>query len=647
MYLQNTVLIAFFICLSLSLRAQDRARKWGDIPESDLKMTVYAKDSSASSVVLQDVGKLVMTLSGKVSLYRSRRLKVLDERALDKGNLMIPYRDLKYVDDLRDLEVQVTAPDGTRHTVQPDNVFTEKISSRWSARKVFIPDLKKGSVIEYRYELRAGDMLMLNEWYFQEDIPVRWSELEVSVPKYYDYIVLLNTDHPFDLDETSQGIQTNGQYGVTNRWGLADLPAIKDEPYTTSVDDYRSSVKFQLRSILIPDELPKTIISNWEELAKELNDHDYFGIQFRKSAKFEKIWEAFQSEVTPDKDPEVMAGKIFRFVSSNIKWDGTYSIFSDKNLDDAFEKKSGGSGDLNLLLVALMRKSGLKASPLLLSTRSNGKMYPLYPFVTQFNSVVAALRTGDRMIMYDATNPFLPPDQLNDAHYHGDAWVMDVEKPEWLKITAPEAAQNWYGKMQLSETGEIAGTFQVQTTNNFATNWRTALRGVKPVSFIRKNFATQFSDIQLDSLQFTDAETPEKPLSVKFNCRVPSAASVVNDFIYCQPIVDFVFAESPFKSLTRDFPVEFLTPFRAQYVADLVFPPGYTLEELPAPARVNLPNNGGKMTFNCSKNATGIQVILKMNIAKTSFGPEEYSALRQFYEIVAEKTQVQLALKKT
>ena len=228
MYLQNTVLIAFFICLSLSLRAQDRARKWGDIPESDLKMTVYAKDSSASSVVLQDVGKLVMTLSGKVSLYRSRRLKVLDERALDKGNLMIPYRDLKYVDDLRDLEVQVTAPDGTRHTVQPDNVFTEKISSRWSARKVFIPDLKKGSVIEYRYELRAGDMLTLNEWYFQEDIPVRWSELEVSVPKYYDYIVMLNTDHPFDLDETSQGIQTNGTYGVTNRWGLADLPAIKD-----------------------------------------------------------------------------------------------------------------------------------------------------------------------------------------------------------------------------------------------------------------------------------------------------------------------------------------------------------------------------------------------------------------------------------
>jgi hypothetical protein len=105
--------------------------------------------------------------------------------------------------------------------------------------------------------------------------------------------------------------------------------------------------------------------------------------------------------------------------------------------------------------------------------------------------------------------------------------------------------------------------------------------------------------------------------------------------------------KSPFKSLTRSFPVEFETPFKAQYILDLVLPAGYTLEELPQPARVNLPENAGKLMFNCSKNANGgVQVILKMNIAKTRFSPEEYGALRQFFEIVVEKTQFQLVLKK-
>lgn len=54
------------------------------------------------------------------------------------------------------------------------------------------------------------------------------------------------------------------------------------------------------------------------------------------------------------------------------------------------------------------------------------------------------------------------------------------------------------------------------------------------------------------------------------------------------------------------------------------------------------------MTFNCSENANGdVQVILKMNIAKTAFASEDYGALRKFFELMVEKTQLQLVLKKT
>lgn len=645
---QNALFSCILICAPAFLFSQDRVEKWGNIPESDLKMTVYQPDSSAAVVVLQDVGKIVLKVTGTVNFYRSRRIKVLDVSAFDQGNLMITYRASKSADELRDLDVQVTTPDGVKTKVKSDNVFTEKLSRRWSAKKIFIPNLQKGAVIEYRYEMRSEDMLTLYDWYFQDEIPVRWSEVEVTIPEYYDYIFLRNIPRPFDLEERSNGLQSGGVPGTVTRWGLANLPALKEEPYTTSVDDYRSSIKFQLRTVIIPGRAPETIISDWKELAKELDENDHFGVQYQKSGRFDKLWDAFKDNVAPGDPPEKIAAKALHFVSSQLKWDGSYRIFTDYNLDDVFEKKTGSSADLNLSVAALLQKAGLKATPLLLSTRSNGQMYPEYPFLTQFNSVVVLVQHGEKSTILDATNPFLPINQLNSAHYHGAAWMVDPKMPEWVDISAPEASQTWYGKMQLDAAGEMSGSFQIQTTNSTALEWRNKLNDTKQEAFLQKEFAAHYPETKLDSIQFSGIDDVDQPLSVKFKCRVPGAGSVVNDFIYCQPILDFFILESPFKSLSRSFPVEFTTPFKAQYIMEVKLPEGYTVEELPEAARVNLTNNAGKMTFSCSKTANGdLQVVLKMNIAKTAFAPEDYGALRQFFELVVEKTQLQLVLKKT
>ncbi len=610
---------------------------------------VYPEDSSAAAVVLQDVGKIsLMASSGDVNFSRSRRIKVLDPSALDEGNLMIRYRARKSGDELYTLDVQVTAPDGTKQKVKSDNIFTEKLTRNWSAKKVFIPNLQKGSVIEYRYEMHSGDMLTLYDWYFQEDMPVRWSEVEVTIPEYYDYIFLRNIPHPFDLEERTQGAQSDGNIATSTRWGLANMPALKEEPYTTTVDDYRSSVRFQLRTVMIPGRPVKTIISTWKELAKELDDNNYFGKQYKKSGSFGKLWAAFSGMFSPDDAPEVIADKALRFVNSQMKWDETYRIFTDKDIDDAFEKKSGSSAEMNLAVVALLRKAGLQAKPMLLSTRSNGQMYPEYPFLTQFNSVVVLLLNGDKITVLDAINPYLPINQLSPAHYHGAAWIVDTDSPDWLDITPPESSETWYGKMQLDESGEMSGTFQIQTSGRTAADWRSRLDQTKQAEFLQKEFAGKYPDTRFDSIAFSDLEALDRPLSVKFTCSVPGIANVVNDFMYCQPVMDYFITESPLKSLKRSFPVEFITPFKAQYVLELKLPEGYEVEELPEPARVNLTNNAGKLAFSCSKNANGVlQIILKMNIATTIFSSEDYGALRQFFEIIVEKTQMQLVLKKT
>ena len=105
--------------------------------------------------------------------------------AFQEGNLLIPYYSYDGLEKMVDLDVQLVLPNGQIQKVTSDNVFTEKISRYWSARQVFIPNLQKGCVLEYRFELRSEAIHMLHDWYFQDELSVRWSELNIYILPFF------------------------------------------------------------------------------------------------------------------------------------------------------------------------------------------------------------------------------------------------------------------------------------------------------------------------------------------------------------------------------------------------------------------------------------------------------------------------------
>ncbi|MBL7809261.1 MAG: DUF3857 domain-containing protein, partial [Saprospiraceae bacterium] len=247
-------LLYFLICISDSLFAQKiPLSEWGVVPSEDLTLTHCMQDSTATAYVLQDAGmiKLVLTERGpEVIFNRHKRVKIFDPVAFDQGNLRIYYRSNRSEEKFEDLEVQTIAPDGTKKKVKSDNVFTETITDQFNAKKVFIPNLQKGTIIEYRYKLRSSDYFTLYDWYFQEDIPVRWSQVEVSLPEYSRYTTFSREPRPYDLLETRKEkpeFFSNAQYNrnVTT-YGYKHMPALKDdEPFVRNANDYRTRIWFQ------------------------------------------------------------------------------------------------------------------------------------------------------------------------------------------------------------------------------------------------------------------------------------------------------------------------------------------------------------------------------------------------------------------
>ncbi len=632
-----------------------KIEKWGKIPEADLKTTHCSFDSSATSMVLQEVGSydLTYTKDGwRVRVNCRKRIKIFDESALEQGNLCIFYRSDREVENFKDLDVQLILPSGEVQKVKSDNVFTEQLNKRVAAKKVFIPNLQKGCIIEYRYELESAYIHSLYEtWYFQQETPVRWSQVTVTIPQYFNYVYLMQSPRKFDLNEQHEE-SVSPPYGASYSasviiYGLSNLLAIKDEPYITTLNDYRAQIGFQLSEIYYPGSPVEKVMTTWTNLAEIMIKNEDFGAQYLKSSHFDKIWTAFRKVVPEDTPKDQLPELVLRFISTNIKWNGENRRYSEHGLDAAFVKKTGSTADINLSVIALLRKLGFDAVPMLISTRDHGAMFSAYPFSEQFNTVVAFLYQGEEGILLDATNPLRALGKMRGECYNGEGWLVDEKRPNWVQIAAPEYSETWVSTMKINEVGEMSGHFTMLLAGPAATSWRIDLEGTKEADFLKRHFASEYAERSFDSIVVSDRQALDKPLKVDFYCRIPNAATAVNDFLYVRPVFDFFITENPLKSLKRSFPVNFTYPRKAQYILLLQIPKGYSVEDMPEPIRSSLPNNGGKIQFSCAKiSDTEVQVILKANLAQVQFMPEEYSGLRHYFDQMADRVQFQLALKK-
>lgn len=76
-------------------------------------------------------------------------------------------------------------------------------------------------------------------------------------------------------------------------------------------------------------------------------------------------------------------------------WNGDYGKYTDQNISKAFKEGKGNVAEINLLLVALLKETGLQANPVLISTQSNG--IPIFPTLEGFNYVIAGVRRVERL----------------------------------------------------------------------------------------------------------------------------------------------------------------------------------------------------------------------------------------------------------
>ncbi len=652
--------------------------KFGKIDMADLQMKTYDKDSSAGAIILCDFGKASFEYSNdkgfQVKFERLTRIKILKKAGYEWASVEIPFykagtRGEEKITDLKGYTYNLQNGEIVKEKLTKEGIFTEQKDENWSIQKFTLPNVKEGSVIEYTYTTVSDFIYNFQDWTFQSTIPVRWSEYRAVIPEYFNYKMQTNGYEPIQSNtktvQTSFSLRIEGSGGVTTfsrneqrvathyeqvqtqansyQWMAKEVPAIRSESYITTPRDYLTQIEFELNSTNFPGQGFKPYSSSWNSLNDQLLKSEYFGSPLKRAGFLKDIITKIQAE---HKEPTTQAMAAYGFLRQYMTWNGETSIYSKNGTKKAFDSRTGNSADINLMLTAMLKEMGLNAEPVLVSTRSHGRILPYYSVLNKFNYVVTQLVIGEQMVLLDATDSHVSPGMLPIRCLNGIGRLIDARDGDWVSLETKEKATELISiQMTIGDSGELNGKIEKSMAGYEAWAQRKNILKVgkdkytEEVKKIRPNW-------QIAKSEVTNLEKSSETLGEKYELEMTDVCQKAGNAIYLKPMLSEAILENPFKLTERKYPVDFATAIERTYIATITIPAGYKVEETPKNAVMSLPENSGRFAFMIAVNGNTIQVSSKISLRKSVYYADEYAALREFYTQIVSKHAEQIVLKK-
>jgi hypothetical protein len=632
--------------------------RWGRVPDEDLKMTIYPLDTSADAVVLFDVGFIDAGSSMFTPFFarfnRYRRVKILKKSAFSNaGSVKIRFKRSEYYNSLRLIKAQVIQSDGTARELTQKDLFIEQNSRTHYTMKFAFPDLREGSIIEYCYQMDNSDNpFTLTDWFFQDDLPVRHSELFMNLPETHEYQFVSQGEKKPKFDKLKDSThQTFFRYTFANsnttRFSMDSVAAMKTESYVTTMDNYRSRIQFQLSRYMKPNGKLEDVVNSWEKFAETLTKHPLLGEQYLKKGNFKNVWREVKKELNDTMSVETKIKTVYTYLAKNVTWiNNDFNAFADADLDVAFKKRRANSAELNLMLIACLRQADIVASPMLISTRENGRAVPTYPMVRQFNHLICYTEATGKPLLLDVGTIHRPMGLLRSVSLNGVGWVMQSSNSFWADILPPLSTQMLAATFTLSENGSLKGSMIRQHTGYSAVNELLTNENDEKDEHLRKKLAADFTGIIIDSIKIKGQDDHKASLKQAIYCTIENAATVANDLIYLKPTLKTEFDQSPFKLAERNYPVEFAHPFRDEFIMYLTIPTNYEVEDMPQSVKATLGEKGGQFEYTATKTETGIQLSIKIEVKQLNFEVKDYGIVKAFFNQIAAKQAEQIVLRK-
>lgn len=575
------------ICISviMTIQAQEPFR-FGRVSADDLNLAYYQeKYPDEPAVVIGDIGSTRFihdnnTNALRMVFTREYRILILNESGQSLGDQSIVYYETPTgSEDIMRFRANIYTLDGRRvrttRVNQRDGVLQD-LGNNYKELVFALPDVRVGSLIEIRYDIISDFFFNLRHWYFQNVIPVEYSEYTLNLPSIFKYLARYRGFFNLDVNESSrsvetfriqQSVQTYGQshsagsinvslHSTNFRWIARNVSPLHIEPYTDNIFNYLAMMFFEMLSSQdVNGREVERIAESWEDVSTFLMKHKQFG-EYLQRAPLASM------ALINDELPEDVSQRIdwaLKRVRERLIWNNRYSMLTRSAPDEVINNQSGNSAEINLLLTALLRRVGINAWPVVTSTQSNGALFSDAPTYSQWNHIIVMAQTpGFERVLLDATNLVPVAGYLAPQVAHGRGRVIDTQLNEWVNLEQNiQFTRKQIIRATLDETGNLTGAIE-RTYEDFA---KFSMLNSLPADRDREhgywsNLAQEtgaiFSDTQLQrNLQ------KDEPLKASALFEIPGFAQRLGDELLLPVTVFWSEKENPLRAEERLYPIFF------------------------------------------------------------------------------------------
>ncbi|MFK5856169.1 MAG: DUF3857 domain-containing protein [Bacteroidota bacterium] len=650
--------------------------EWGDVSTTEFELEVPEFSPNATSLTICKYGQVYV--SEGVSSYETRfdvheRFIVLHNFGVKRADISILFwtgpnktkskgkevkqtfsgafrgsRDGNKVEKL-DACVYNLDSDGkiVTSTLSSDQIFVQDYSdiAGYGAVTFALPNVKVGSIIEYKYTIVRKHLFTTEDWYFQSSDPCLHSEFRVSYPDKNAYAIikkgLLKDEITFNPSSLSS-INIGRKYDKVYSYELDSVPGLPDEPYVMSMNNIRTQMLIQMSEHYNSrTNVNEKIISTWKLLANEYKYDDQFGRQLNRNgalfSKLDPVWIASTSDKEKVK-------KCYNFVRDYFTCNNKWRTTIRGNLKEIFESKKGSAVEINLFLAGLLKKAGFEPKMALVSTRSHGTINEKYPFVSQFNHAICILEIDGKTLFLDAS--------VKQGQYSFSpaiivgckAFIVDPKNPVFVEVTTNAK----YDKFVMC-TGKIEGDSLVGKLQ-FKFKGYAAARQRK---IMQSDSAEYFNDVingrellELSNPIMINTRNADKPFLTQVDYSKQLSRFSTNEMLYINPYDVYGSFKNDFKSKTREFPVEFNYTYKVTYMYSITIPDGYVIEDIPNNKSTALADKSASVSFTYQASGSVIQIKTELKINKIVFYPEQYTNLKTLFELWELKHDEMIVLRK-
>jgi len=638
---------------------------YGKVNQADLEMKQCDFEKDANAEVLIDVGNIYYGGDLNTIINEAyRRIKIFNDNGKDQADIHIRYRNENHLEYITGIEAEtINLVDGRPEVTKLDKkqIFTKAIDKQWSEISFTFPNVKPGCIIEYKYKWNTNRFWNMPMWYFQDKIPTRYDELTTAIP---DVFYFRPQPHMFHqlvkntyssegrsfqdtwMDNESHSHVDSYPYTLIKEVrAMAYIPSLPDEPFMSAFIDNAESLRFQLISIKPIGGFAKTGNDSWAKVAGTLVDDDDFGGQLNRKLSNEDEIINHAKALTTDNDK---IAYVFSQVKNTMKWDNVDTWFTIDGTSRAWDNKSGNSSEINLILYHLLKKSGINAFPMVVSTHSHGKVLPYYTSTAQFNRAVVYIPVDStKNYILDATGKYniydkTPSELLNSSGLYVD---KSSKKYDMIFIKNDEPVRDVIIiNGEIKPNGELEGSAQISSDSYTRINAieKYKKEGEKKyIDYLRDND----NSLSITSLSLENMDIDTLPLVQKMDFKLELPGSDAN-YIYLNPNILTSLKTNPFLSENRMTYIDFGYMRNYTISGSYKIPAGYAVDAMPKNITLTMPDKSLIIKRIAGEQDGRVMVRYSIAFKKVQYFKEDYPDFHEFFKKMQELLNEQVVLKK-